>query len=136
MDPLPLSLNQQQLQLMHDTVSHAIANLQAANQTDQFASGDEKQKEHNLLTYGTNDYNEATALIQEIDDQLKSQLKEWNGGSEEAKPVAIALNSYQVKVLRTSIEQELENSNHSDAQHLLSDIIEQLPESSPNEQSD
>jgi hypothetical protein len=136
MDPLPLALNQQQLQLMQDTVSHAIANLQTANQANQFASGDEKQKDHNLLTYGTDDYNEASALIQKIDDQLKSQLKEWNGGAEETKPVAIALNSYQVQVLRSSIEQEMESSKHPDAKHLLNGIIEQLPESSPNEQSD
>ncbi|MBR8840235.1 MAG: hypothetical protein DSM106950_41165 [Stigonema ocellatum SAG 48.90 = DSM 106950] len=136
MDALPLSFNQHQLKLMHEKVNQAIADLQSKNQAKQFASGDDKKKEQNILNYGTDNYQEAYDLVQAINDQLESHLKAWNDDPEVPQPVEISLNSYQLRVLRTSIEQEIDNPRDQQAKHLLENIIEQLPEFSANEQSE
>ncbi|SRR5579883_1214667 len=136
MDALPLSLNQHQLKLMHDKVNQVIADLQTKNQDKQFASGDEEKKEENILNYGTDNYKEAYTLVQAINNQLDPYLKAWNDAPEVPQPVAISLNSYQLRVLRIRIEQEINNLNDQQAKHLLENIIEQLPEFSPHEQSD
>jgi hypothetical protein len=136
MDALPLRLNQHQIKLMHDKVNQVIADLQTKNQANQFASGDDQKKEENILTYGTDNYEEAYALVEAINDQLESHLNKLNDASEVPQPVAISLNSYQLRILRTSLEKDLDNLDDKQAKHLMENIIEQLPEFSPHEQSD
>lgn len=135
MDALPLSINQHQVKLMHHSISDTIADLQDQNQANQFASGDEQKKEQNLLNYGADNYQDVHALVQEIDDQLKSHLEAWQGAAEDSQPTALSLNAYQVRVLRNSIEHGMNHRNDQE-KHLLADILEQLPEFSPQEQSD
>ena len=136
MDPLPLSINQYQLKLMQDCASQAIAQLQEHQAG--FASGDNEKKEQNLLTYGTDDYEEAHTLVQTMDEQLKSHLEKWDRATDESKIVSLPLNSYQIKLLRTCIEHQSHNlsSSKNDAQQQLENLIAQLPESSPHEDSD
>lgn len=125
MDPLPLSINQHQLKLMQDCTVQAITALQDKHQSE---FSDDK-REQNLLTYGTDQYEEAHALLQAVDDQLTSSLETWNNAPDDSKPVPLDLNSYQIKLLRACLEQKAE-------QPLVEDILEQLPESSPQEDAD
>ena len=156
-DPLPLSVNQYQLKLMQNCAGQAIAQLQDERQAGQFASGDDKKREQNVLTYGTSNYEEAYTLIQAIEDQLKSHLEAWNSAPNDSKPVPLSLNSYQTKLLRTCIDHQMNNFNSSKNEELqtstdkqqqygtthpaevaqmFENLIEQLPESSPHEDSD
>ncbi|MBV8887066.1 MAG: hypothetical protein JO235_24150, partial [Chroococcidiopsidaceae cyanobacterium CP_BM_RX_35] len=114
-------------------------------QAGQFASEDDEKQEQNLLTYGTNNYEEAYTLIQEIDEQLKSHIAAWNGEPNGSKPIPLSLNSYQTKLLRAGIEHRLANFNSAkndepqtstEDKQLLENLIEQLPESSPQEDSE
>lgn len=132
MDPLPLSINQHQLQLLHKQMNQTIEQLQSAHEAGEFSNGNGPNHEQNLETYGTDNYEEAHALVKAIDDALESHLQSWNESPETAKPVAIALNSYQIKVLRNSIERGM----HGEAGKALEDVIEQLPEESPQEDAD
>lgn len=136
MDALPLRLNHHQIKLMHDKVNQVIADLQTKNQDHQFASGADKKKEENILTYGTDNYEEAYAIVEVINDQLESHLNKWNDDADVSQPVAISLNSYQLRILRTSLEKDLDHLDDKQAKHLIENIIEQLPEFSPHEQSD
>lgn len=136
MDAFPLAVNQQQLKLMQDSLSQEIAALQDKDQANQFASGDGQKKEQNVLTYGTDDYQEVHALAQDIEDQLKSHLDSWQGAPADTQPVSIALNSYQLRVLRDGIEHELGRVDDPDAKHQLESVLEQLPELNLQEQSD
>ncbi len=156
MDPLPLYVNQYQLKLMQNCIDQAIAQLQDARQAGQFASGDDK-REQNVSTYGTSNYEEAYALIQAIKDQLKSHLEAWNSDPNDPKPVPLALNSYQAPLLRTYIVHQMNSFNSSkndelqtssdkqqqygtthpdEIAHMFENLIEQLPEFSPQEDSD
>lgn len=136
MDALPLLLNQHQLNLMQKFVTDALSDLQHQQETGQF-EGNEQQKEHNLLTYGTNDYQEAHDRIQSIGQELQSQLKSWDSAPDEAKAVQIPLDSYQLKVIRMQLEHDLKDGNGSNEhQALLDDLIEQLPEFSAQEHAD
>jgi type II secretory pathway pseudopilin PulG len=155
-DPLPLSVNQNQLKLMQNCVSQAIAQLQDERQAGQFASGDDKKREQNVLTYGTSNYEEAYTLIQAIEDQLKSHIEAWNSDPSDSKPVPLALNSYQIELLRTYIERQMHNFDSSkndelqtstdkqqygttdpaEVAKMFENLIKQLPESSPHEDSD
>lgn len=135
MDALPLVVNQHQLKLMQEAVKQVDDTLNNQHQAGKFDSSE--NQEQILSTYGTNEYKEAHTLVQDIDQQLNSLLKDWHDAPEADKPVSIALNSYQVELLRTGLNQ----SNHSsteqpDTQKLLADLLEQLPESVPQEQSD
>lgn len=132
MDALPLVLNRHQLELMHQQIDHAIATLH--NQQRTFGSNDDPQKDQNLEVYGTDSYQEAQTLTQAIADELQSHLEGWSEASETAKPVALALDSYQLKLLRTSLEPE-QNQTNGDGQ-AIKDILEQLPEESPQEDTD
>jgi hypothetical protein len=137
MDALPLVINQHQLQLMRNAASEAIAHLETQKQAGEFdANGGRREK--NLLMYGTQDYEEARQLVQSIDQQLKSKLQTWEGAPETTKPIEIALNSYQIGVLRTSLEQEMKDIENRESQEnkLFQDLLEQLPEASPQEDAD
>lgn|GEM_PF-1474603 len=145
MDPLPLFVNKHQLELMQNCTEQAIAQLQNQHQAGQFASENEEKQEQNLLTYGTNNYEEAYNLIQGIDKQLKSHIAAWNSEPNGSKPVPLDLNSYQTKLLHTWIEHRLNNVSSSKNEEpqtstgdkqLLENLLEQLPESSPQEDSD
>lgn len=133
MDALPLVLNRAQLDIIKDQVNQAIANLEQKKQNGQF-SGNEEQREQNLLMYGSDEYEKAHARIQAIADQVTPQLKNWNG-SGDAKSVELALDSYQLRVLRTYLECNM-NQFESEAKQLSENIIGQLPEESPQEDAD
>lgn len=127
MDALPLVLNKQQLELMHNGLNQAIDQLQQQNPS-QFSN----QQEQNLNTYGTDDLDEALGRLTAIDDQLQSEISQWDSDANSAKPVAIDLDSYQVTLLRSSL---VDQAGHAE-QSLLDDILQQLPEDSPMEDAD
>jgi hypothetical protein len=131
MDALPLVINQPQLKIMQDEIHQAISKLQ--DKSGQFDSADQAQQ--NLLTYGTQNYDEAHQLLQTLETQIKSKLAAWNHDPETAKPVEIPLNSYQAQLLYQAIAEKIENSDSKTAE-LLQDLLEQLPESSPQEHAD
>ena len=143
MDTLPISVNQKQLNLMYDAIEQMIKELQKKQDGGQFTSGDEVQKEHNILTYGTDQYDEAFTRAQDIEDQLKSHLESWNNKSDDSIAISLGLDSYQLKMLRSSLEEMFHNSQRKQTaqsveqeQQLLEDIIEQLPEQSLQEDAD
>lgn len=142
MDALPISVNQKQLSLMHDAVEQMIKDLQTKQNGGQFSSSDETQKEHNILTYGTNEYDEVFARAQNIENQLKSHLESWNGRSDDPAAISLELDSYQLKMLRSSLKQMFHGSNNEQQtqsggeKQLFEDVIEQLPEHSPQEDAD
>ena len=153
-DPLPLYVNQYQLQLMRNCIEQAIAQLKDEHQAGQFASGDDEKQ--NLSTYGTSNYEEAYTLVQAIEDQLKSHLEAWNTDPNDPKPVPLSLNSYQAPLLRTYIVHQMNKFNSSkndelqtssdkqqygttqpdEVAHMFENLIDQLPEFSPQEDSD
>lgn len=160
MDPLTLVVTQEQLKLMRDCAGQAIAELQEGQQSGQFAAEQGDQREQNVLAYGTNNYEEARHLIQGIEDQLRDRLEQWDATSDTAKPIPLSLNSYQIRVLRGAVEHQMDelNQQHLNEQklpaseddqqhapqtatldqtvHLFEDIIGQLPEYSPQEDTD
>lgn len=127
MDALPLVLNKQQLELMHSGLNQAIARLQQKDPS-QFS---DRQAE-NLTTFGTDNLNEAVERLTAIDAQLQSQISQWDSDPQAQKPVAIDLDSYQVTLLRSSLNQSGANGD----QESLDDILQQLPEDSPLEDAD
>ncbi|GFE70912.1 hypothetical protein [Chroococcus sp. FPU101] len=129
MDALPLSLNKEQLELLQQSIEQSIVKLEKTDQA-QFSS------EENLLTYGTNDYTEAQKRIQAIREQLGSQLKSWDSPSDDPKPVPLDLDPYQLKVLQKGIEHQMTNLNDPSEKDLLSDVMNQLPEFSMQEDAD
>lgn len=131
MDALPLSINREQLELIYQS----IANLQEPHQA-QFSSDDSSKREQNLLTYGTDDYSEAQTRIKGIYEQLKSQLDSWDSPPDEAKPVPIDLDPYQLKILQMGIEDQMNTLNEQGKKELLSDVMKQLPEFSLQEDAD
>ena len=126
MDALPLVLNKQQLELMHNGLHQAIDRLQQKDPS-QFSD----QQEKNLNTFGTDNLDEAVDRLTAIDSQLQSQISQWDSDPQSQKPVAIDLDSYQVTLLRSSLKQA-GNGEKS----LLDDILKQLPEDSPLEDAD
>jgi hypothetical protein len=125
MDALPLVLNKQQLELMHNGLNHLIDSLQS--DPSQFGNQDEK-----LTTFGTDDLSEAVERLTAIDNQLQSQISQWDSDPDSQKPVAIDLDSYQVTLLRSSLADHAGNAEKP----LLDDILQQLPEDSPLEDTD
>lgn len=145
MDPLPISINRHQLNLMHTAVDRVIADLQNKHETGVLSSGQDSQdtqREQNIANYGTDRYDEALARAQSIAEQIKSQINAWNTDAEKPHPVPLALDSFQLKMLRSGIQQELNSSQNEEQQQssqkrqLFEDIIEQLPENSPQEDAD
>lgn len=135
MDALPISVNRHQLDLMHSAIEQSVANLEKEYKTRQFASNDTR-KEENILMYGTNQYDEAFTRTETIENQLRSYLDSWKDDPESVTPVSLTLDSYQLKILRSSLEQEMKQiKNHPDQQR-LKDIMQQLPEYSLQEDSD
>lgn len=129
MDALPLSLNKEQLELLQQSIEQSLVKLEKTDQA-QFSS------EENLLTYGTDDYIEAQKRIQAIKEQLESQLKSWDSSSDDPKPVPLDLDPYQLKVLQKGIEHQMNSLNEPSEKDLLSDVINQLPEFSMQENAD
>ncbi|WP_088893006.1 hypothetical protein [Leptolyngbya ohadii] len=125
MDALPLVLNKQQLELMHNGLNQAIDQLQHQDPS-QFS----RSNEDNLTTYGTDDLDEALGRLTAIDDQLQDQIAQWDSDPQAQKPVAIDLDSYQITLLRSSLQP------HNGEQSLVDDILQQLPEDSPQEDAD
>lgn len=136
MDALPISVNQHQLSLMHNAIERTIADFEKEYKTKQFASSDDKQQEENLLTYGTNQYDEAFTRVETIEKQLESYLNSWKDKPESTNPVSLELDSYQLKILRLSLDQELKQSKDAQDRRRFEDIMEQLPEYSPQEDAD
>lgn len=132
MDALPLVINRHQLELMHEDMGQAIAQLQ--DQAEQFASADEQ----NLSTYGTKDYSEAHTLVKGIDDEIQGCLVSWEDAPDQPKPVNISLNTYQIGILRHSLHQGMSQrtTGNGSAKALYDDILGQLPEDSPQEDAD
>jgi tRNA A37 N6-isopentenylltransferase MiaA len=119
MDALPLVLNRHQLSLMHDEINQAIEQLQ----------------HQNFSTDGIND-EEAYSRLQAVDDQLKSHLQQWDQAPEATKPVPISLDTYQIRMLRSSLEQGINQQGDDQRKQQLEDVIEQLPEYSAQEDAD
>jgi hypothetical protein len=132
MDALPLSVNREQLELIHQSIKQAIANLQE----QQFSANDSAQQEQNLVTYGTNEYPEVQARTQAIEEEVKSQLESWDSPPDVSKPVPISLDSYQLNILQMGIEKQMETLNDRSKKELLSDVMKQLPEFSLQEDAD
>jgi hypothetical protein len=132
MDALPLSLNRDQLTLICESVEQMMTHLQA----QQFSSDDRSQKEQNLLTYGTDEYPEAQARTQAIEEQLKQQLESWDSPPDDSKPVPLALDPYQLKILQMGIEHQIDTLDDRAKQDLLCDVMRQLPEYNLQEDAD
>lgn len=136
MDALPISVNQHQLSLMHNAIERTITDLEKQHKVKQFASNDEAQREENLLTYGTNQYDKALTRVETIEEQLKSCLDSWKDKPDNITSVSLSLDSYQLKILRSSLEQEIEQLKDVQDRQRFEDIMEQLPEYSPQEDAD
>ena len=134
MDALPLVLNQTQINLMQEKIHQAINDLEKQQQAGQFGSDDPVKNEQHLSTYGTQNYAQAHERLEKIEQQLRSQLEGWNDTPEAMKPVSIALDSYQIALLRNSLKQSLKSANGSTK--TVEAILEQLPEYSPQEDAD
>ena len=119
MDALPLVLNRHQLSLMHDEIGQAIEQIQQQNFSEEGISSEE-----------------AYSRLQAVDEQLKSHLQAWNEAPEAAKPVPISLDTYQIRMLRSSLEQGMNQKKDTELKHQLEDVIEQLPEYSAQEDAD
>lgn len=119
MDALPLVLNRQQLSLMHDEIGQAIEQFQQQSFSEEGITGEE-----------------AYSRLQAVDEQLKSHLQAWNEAPEATKPVPISLDTYQIRMLRSSLEQGMNQKNDTQVKHQLEEVIEQLPEYSAQEDSD
>jgi hypothetical protein len=132
MDPLPLSINRSQLDLMHNSISQAIEELQNRHIAGDFAP-DSGQQEQNLSIYGATEFPKAKGRLEEVEVQLQTKLNGWDGDPESAQAVPIALDSYQVQILRSQLEHQRNGDNST---QLVDEIINQLPENSPNENSD
>jgi hypothetical protein len=133
MDALPIVVNREQLNLLQDSINTAISELKDKEQAGQFTSADQSQQQQNRSTYGTDQYEKAFQPLEKIQTQLKSESERWNGDT--TKPVSLPLNSYQIELLRRSLKQQSENANQETKQS-LEDLLEQLPESSPQEDAD
>jgi hypothetical protein len=137
MDALPILLNQRQLQIMQDGAHYALSDLQQKQESGWFSSPD--HKDDSLQTYGTEQYEEARALVQEIETQVDRELKDWQE-ADGSKAVGISLNSFQIGLLRSGLEQtEGALNGQGDAEEvrtLITDLMEQLPEESPQEDAD
>lgn len=133
MDPLPLTINRSQLDLMYTSINQAIEELQNRYTIGDFAP-DSGQEEQNLLTYGASEFPQAKGRLQEVEVQLQTKLNDWNGDPNSTQSVPIALDSYQVQIMRSQLEQHRNGS--ADSLQLVDEIINQLPENSPNENSD
>ncbi|MBM0740855.1 hypothetical protein JOY44_04355 [Phormidium sp. CLA17] len=133
MDPLPLTINRSQLDLMHNSINQAIEELKNRNAAGDF-SPDSGQQEQNLLTYGASDFPKAQGRLQEVEVQLQTKLNGWSGDPNLTQSVPIALDSYQVQLMRSQLEHHRQGSD--DNAQLVDEIINQLPENSPNENSD
>jgi len=136
MDALPISVNRHQLDLMHNAIERTIKDLENKQKTKQFTSNDETQTEKNLLTYGTDQYDEAFSRVATIEKQLESCLNSWQDNPENTAPVSLKLDSYQLKILRSSLEQEFNQHQDLQDRQRFEDIMEQLPEYSPQEDAD
>ena len=132
MDPLPLTINRSQLDLMYDSINQAIEELQNRYTAGDF-SPDSGQQEQNLSIYGASEFPKAKGRLQEVEVQLQTKLNGWDGDPDSAQSVPIALDSYQAQILRSQLEHQ---RNGGDSAQLVDEIINQLPENSPNENSD
>ena len=133
MDPLPLTLNRSQLDLMLSSINQAIEELQNRYTAGDF-SPDSGQQEQNLSIYGASEFPKAKGRLQEVEVQLQTKLNEWDGDPNSPQSVPIALDSYQVQLMRSQLEHQ--RNGDGDQTQLVDQIIKQLPENSPNEDSD
>ena len=78
---------------------------------------------------------ESQVTVVAIREQVKSQLDSWDSSPNEAKPVPLDLDPYQIKVLHKGIKHQM-NTLDAPKKELLDDLIKQLPESSMQEDSD
>lgn len=133
MDPLPLTVNRSQLDLMLNSINQAIEELQNRYTIGDFAP-DSGQQEQNLSIYGASEFPKAKGRLQEVEVQLQTKLNGWSGDSNSPQSVPIALDSYQVQIMRSQLEHH--RNGAGDQTQLVDEIIKQLPENSPNEDSD
>ncbi len=133
MDPLPLTVNRSQLDLMLNSINQAIEELQNRYTAGDF-SPDSGQQEQNLSIYGASEFPKAKGRLQEVEVQLQTKLNGWSGDSNSPQSVPIALDSYQVQLMRSQLEHH--RNGAGDQAQLVDEIINQLPENSPNENSD
>lgn len=133
MDPLPLTVNRSQLDLMLNSINQATEELQNKKVAGDFSS-DSGQQEQNLAIYGATDFSKAQGRLQEVEVQLQTKLNGWDGDPDSAQSVPIALDSYQVQIMRSQLERQ--RHDDSDNTQLVDEIISQLPENSPHENSD
>jgi hypothetical protein len=133
MDPLPLTVNRSQLDLMHNGINQAIEELKNRHIAGDF-SPDSGQQEQNLLTYGASEFPKAQDRLQEVEVQLQTKLNGWDGDPSSPQSVPLSLDSYQVHLMRSQLQHQRDDSG--DSAHLIDEIIDQLPENSPNEDSD
>ncbi|WP_013334565.1 hypothetical protein [Gloeothece verrucosa] len=130
MDALPLVVNREQLELIYQSISQMSANLK----NEQFS--DSSKREQNFSTYGTDEYSEASERAKSIEEELKSQLQSWDHAADHSSPIQLSLDSYQLKILRLGIENQMNTLNQPSKKELLSDVIHQLPEESLQEDAD
>ena len=133
MDPLPLTVNRSQLDLMLSSINQAIEELQNRYTAGDF-SPDSGQQEQNLSIYGASEFPKAKGRLQEVEVQLQTKLNEWDGDPNSPQSVPIALDSYQVQLMRSQLKHQ--RNGDGDQTQLVDQIIKQLPENSPNEDSD
>lgn len=133
MDPLPLTVNRSQLDLMLNSINQATEELQNRKTAGDF-SLDSGQQEQNLAIYGASEFSKAQGRLQEVEVQLQTKLNGWNGDADSPQSVPLSLDSYQLQIIRSQLEHQ--RHDHSDNTQLVDEIINQLPENSPNENSD
>lgn len=133
MDPLPLTINRSQLDLMLNSINQAIQELKNKQAAGDF-DPDSGQQEQNLLTYGASEFPKAQGRLQEVEVQLQTKLNGWNGDADSPQSVPLSLDSYQLQIIRSQLEHQ--RHDDSDNTQLVDEIINQLPENSPNENSD
>lgn len=133
MDPLPLTINRSQLDLMLASVNQALEELKNRNAAGDF-SPDGGQQEQNLLTYGASEFPKAQGRLQEVEVQLQTKLNGWSGDPDAPQSVPIALDSYQLQLMRSQLAHQREGAGEQ--AQLVDEIMNQLPENSPNENSD
>jgi len=133
MDPLPLTVNRSQLDLMLNSINQATEELQNKKIAGDFSS-DSGQQEQNLAIYGASEFSKAQGRLQEVEAQLQTKLNGWDGDADSPQSVPIALDSYQVQIMRSQLERQ--RHDDSDNTQLVDEIINQLPENSPHENSD
>ncbi len=133
MDPLPLTVNRSQIDLMLTSINQAIEELKNRNAAGDF-SPDSGQQEQNLLTYGASEFPKAQGRLQKVEVQLQTKLNGWSGDPDSPQSMPIALDSYQLQLMRSQLEHQREGTGVQ--AQLVDEIINQLPENSPNEDSD